>query len=239
MEWLGSWLKSVIMVVMFAAFVDLILPGKSMQRYARLVLSMLILLALLRPIINLLTEPPEDRLALELEQIENSRGTPKEAELEYILAQADKLKDVQQKQSLQWAGEEIARQMKDQIAAETGEQVGEVKVILTAPSQAAARSAVIASVEVRLREPDNPEAEGSTPADETKKVKPVDTVRVHVEINRNESENDNSRVEDSVEAGVNTEARAGPVRELLSSRWDLKPDQIWIHSHESQTNTKL
>ena len=44
MDWLGGWLKSVIMVVLFATFVDLILPGKALERYARLVLSLLILL---------------------------------------------------------------------------------------------------------------------------------------------------------------------------------------------------
>ncbi|WP_267907848.1 stage III sporulation protein AF [Paenibacillus sp. JZ16] len=58
MDWLGGWLKSVIMVVLFAAFVDLILPGKALERYARLVLSLLILLTLLSPIIALITDPP-------------------------------------------------------------------------------------------------------------------------------------------------------------------------------------
>lgn len=238
MGWLSEWLKSIIMIVMFAAFVDLILPGKSMQRYARLVLSMLILLALLRPVINLLTVPPEKQLAFELEQLENGKGTPKEAELEYILAEAEKLKNVQQSQSLQWAGEEVARQMKDQIAAETGEQVGEVKVVLAAPTEARG-SAVITSVEVSLRESDDPNAVETAPIDEPKGVKPVDAIRVNVEMNTNESKKDKTREEDSVQANKAMEARAGPVKDLLSSRWNLNPDQIEIRSAGSDTNTKL
>ncbi|SMF87663.1 stage III sporulation protein AF [Paenibacillus uliginis N3/975] len=239
MEWLSGWLKSVIMVVMFAAFVDLILPSKTMQRYARLVLSMLILLALLRPLISFLTEPPEKQLALDLERVESNKSIPKEAELEHILAQAEKLKNVQQKQSLQWAGEEIARQMKDQITAEIGEPVEEVKVVLAAPREGSAVSAVIASVEVRLRDPVKPEAVKNPSVEGTEPVKPVDTIRVNVEINRNGSKDDKTRDEDSLEADAALEAREAPVRDLLRSRWDLKPDQISIHSSGSETQTKL
>lgn len=239
MEWLGEWLKSVIMIVMFAAFVDLILPGKSMQRYARLVLSMLILLALLRPVINLLTVSPEKQLALELERLDKGRDLPKEAELEYILAEAEKLKNVQQSQSLQWAGEEVARQMKDQIAAETKEQVGEVKVVLAAPSEATG-SAVITSVLVSLRETNDPSiTEDATPRDEPTGVKPVDAVRVTVEMNSNSSKNDKARTEDSIAANKVMEARAGPVRDLLSSRWNLNPDQIEVQTLGNEPNTKL
>ncbi|MFC7681917.1 stage III sporulation protein AF [Paenibacillus sp. GCM10028914] len=237
MDWLSEWLKSVIMIVLFAAFVDLILPSKSMQRYARLVLSMLILLALLRPIISLLTVSPEKQFALELERVENGTNTPREAELDYILAQAEKLKNVQQSQSLQWAGEEVAKQMKDQITKETGEQVDEVKVILAAPSEATG-SAVIKSVEVRLREAETPESSQKQSLAESKGIKPVDTIRVNVETNTDESKN-KSKTEDSVEAGKRVEARAGPVIDLLSSRWDLLPDQIVIRSIESDMNTKL
>lgn len=118
MDWLGDWLKSVIMVVLFAAFVDLILPGKALERYARLVLSLLILLTLLSPIITLITDPPENQLAMELGRQE--KGLPEEIQLEHIMAQAEKLKDTQQSQSLQWAGNELAKVMKEEIAAETG-----------------------------------------------------------------------------------------------------------------------
>lgn len=237
MEWLSEWLKSVIMIVLFAAFVDLILPSKSMQRYARLVLSLLILLALIRPIISLLTVAPEKQLALELEKVEKGSNTPREAELDYILAQAEKIKNVQQSQSLQWAGHEVARQMKDQIMEETGEQVDEVKVVLAAPSEATG-SAVIKSVEVWFREPKAPEAENNPPPDESKTVKPVDTIRVNVEMSVIESK-DKTKAEDSVEAAKALKARAGPVIDLLSSRWDLTPDQIKIRSEEIESDTKL
>lgn len=118
MDWLGQWLKSVIMIVLFAAFVDMILPGKKMERYARVVLSFLILLTLLGPIVSLLTDSPENKLAAELRQLE--RGSADEAQLDAILAQAEQFKEQQRNQSLQWAGEELARVMKEDISRETG-----------------------------------------------------------------------------------------------------------------------
>lgn len=238
MDWLSGWLKSVIIVVMFAAFVDLILPGKTMQRYARLVLSMLILLALLRPVVNLLTEPPENKLAIELDALEKGRNVPEEASLERILAQAEKLKDVQLQQSLQWAAEEVAKKMKEDIAAETGEPVGGVEVVLKAAGDKGTAGAVIASVDVRLLNPETRE-DGSKAEGESGSIKSVDPVRVNVDIQESESRTDPSKPEESVEVEARLQARSVPIRKLLGSRWNLKDDQISVTSSEANDHTKL
>lgn len=52
--WLSEWLKEIVMIVLLAVFVDLILPNRSMQRYVKVVLSLLILLAILSPLVELL-----------------------------------------------------------------------------------------------------------------------------------------------------------------------------------------
>lgn len=181
MDWLGDWLKSVIMVVLFAAFVDLILPSKAFERYARLVLSLLILLTLLSPIIQLLTDPPENLLAQELERQE--KGLPEEIQLQQILAQAEKMKDMQRSQSLQWAGHELARVMKKEIEQETGEAVHEVQVMLSAVEgkDKEYTSAAIRQVDVRLA------GDGLADEEEIKEnpkpinITPVDTVQVDVD----------------------------------------------------------
>lgn len=54
MAWLGGWLREIVIIVLLAAFVDLLLPSRSMERYVRLVLSLLILLTLLSPVVSLL-----------------------------------------------------------------------------------------------------------------------------------------------------------------------------------------
>lgn len=41
MGWLSDWLKSIIMVILLATFVDILLPNQTMQRYVKTVISLL------------------------------------------------------------------------------------------------------------------------------------------------------------------------------------------------------
>lgn len=239
MDWLGGWLKSVIMVVLFAAFVDLILPGKALERYARLVLSLLILLTLLSPIITLITDPPENQLAMELERQE--KGLPEEVQLEQIMAQAEKLKDMQQTQSLQWAGNELARVMKEEIAAETGEPVQEVKVVLAAvPGQDKGYSgAAIRSVDVRLSGLEQADAAVGEEDQKPIGISPVDSVRVNVEPPASEIDGKETTQANAEAVSKAEEARAEPVRDYISRRWDLQPDLITIYMPGQELDKKL
>lgn len=239
MDWLGDWLKSVIMVVLFAAFVDLILPGKALERYARLVLSLLILLTLLSPIITLITDPPENQLAMELERQE--KGLPEEIQLEHIMAQAEKLKDTQQSQSLQWAGNELAKVMKEEIAAETGEAVQEVKVVLAAVAGQGKEyaGAAIRSIDVRLAGDEPADAEVGEDDRSPIGVTPVDSVQVNVD-SLAEEKDGKAAVKENAEAVSNAqEARAEPVRDYISRRWDLEPELITIYAPGQDQDNKL
>ncbi|SFK93912.1 stage III sporulation protein AF [Paenibacillus sp. 1_12] len=53
MGWLSDWLKSIIVVILLATFVDILLPNQTMQRYVKTVVSLFILLTLLQPIFSL------------------------------------------------------------------------------------------------------------------------------------------------------------------------------------------
>lgn len=53
MSWLSDWLKSIIMVILLATFVDILLPNQTMQRYVKTVISLFILLTLLQPLFSL------------------------------------------------------------------------------------------------------------------------------------------------------------------------------------------
>ncbi|CAM4522850.1 stage III sporulation protein AF [Paenibacillus endophyticus] len=52
--WLSDWLRDIIAVILLAVFVELLLPNKAMQRYARLVVGLFILLTILSPILKLI-----------------------------------------------------------------------------------------------------------------------------------------------------------------------------------------
>ncbi|MEC0124223.1 stage III sporulation protein AF [Paenibacillus pabuli] len=128
MGWLSSWLRELIMIVLLATFVDMLLPNRSMERYVKLVLSLLILLTLLSPITKLLRSDP----VAELKRAMTAMDPPSDgsATLEQILAQGRKLQSNEQEQSLQWTAKELANVMKGQIEETTGERVQSVEVKL-------------------------------------------------------------------------------------------------------------
>ncbi|WP_433948801.1 stage III sporulation protein AF [Paenibacillus taichungensis] len=116
------------MIVLLATFVDMLLPNRSMERYVKLVLSLLILLTLLSPITKLLKSDPVG----ELKRAMTAMDSPSDgnATLEQILAQGRRLQSNEQEQSLQWTAKELANVMKGQIEETTGERVQSVEVKL-------------------------------------------------------------------------------------------------------------
>ncbi|MGE6664664.1 stage III sporulation protein AF [Paenibacillus xylanexedens] len=129
MGWLSNWLRELIMIVLLATFVDMLLPNRSMERYVKLVLSLLILLTLLSPITKLLKSDPVG----ELKRAMSAMDAPSDgnATLEQILAQGKRLQSNEQEQSLQWTAKELANVMKGQIEETTGARVRSVEVQLT------------------------------------------------------------------------------------------------------------
>ncbi|MEK5447119.1 stage III sporulation protein AF [Paenibacillus sp. FSL R7-0331] len=135
MTWLGDWLRELILVVLMAAFVEMLLPGKSMERYARLVLSLLVLLTMLSPVVSLLKGDAAKELSVALVQQEQQGGLLRGAgrgagTLEQILADGRMLAAGAKEQSLQLAAEEVAGQMQEQVAGSTGLQGVKVTVKL-------------------------------------------------------------------------------------------------------------
>lgn len=49
-----DWVRNIVMVVLFASFLELLLPSSSMQRFVRVIMGLLILLAILSPVIDVL-----------------------------------------------------------------------------------------------------------------------------------------------------------------------------------------
>ena len=49
-----NWVKHIIFVVLFASFLELLLPNSSMQRFVRVIMGLFIMLAILNPVIDVL-----------------------------------------------------------------------------------------------------------------------------------------------------------------------------------------
>lgn len=55
-ETLTNWVKGLMMLVLFAAFLELILPSSNMQKFVRVIIGLLIMLAILNPVTDFLTK---------------------------------------------------------------------------------------------------------------------------------------------------------------------------------------
>ena len=51
---ISAWVKGIVMVVIFATFLELLLPTSSMQRFIRVIMGLFIMLAIMNPLIAIL-----------------------------------------------------------------------------------------------------------------------------------------------------------------------------------------
>ncbi|MEK4335717.1 MULTISPECIES: stage III sporulation protein AF [Bacillus] len=59
MSFLTEWITSIILFILFAIVIDLLLPNSSMQKYAKMVVSLLLIIVMLNPIFALFRADPD------------------------------------------------------------------------------------------------------------------------------------------------------------------------------------
>ncbi|MGG0823019.1 stage III sporulation protein AF [Paenibacillus turicensis] len=131
MTLLSQWLKEIIFIILFAVFIELLLPNRSMERYVKFVISLLILLTLLSPIMKLFTDQTEKKIEVALTGGFDEEDGNVQAETKKILAEGNQLQKKREQEVMAWTGEEIARQMKEQLKNVTGQPISRVAVGLT------------------------------------------------------------------------------------------------------------
>ncbi|OEH85654.1 stage III sporulation protein AF [Desulfuribacillus stibiiarsenatis] len=54
MDFISAWLKGIVLIILFATFMDLLLPSSSMQKYVKLVIGLIIIVTMLTPLLMIL-----------------------------------------------------------------------------------------------------------------------------------------------------------------------------------------
>ncbi|MGZ9586152.1 stage III sporulation protein AF [Paenibacillus marinisediminis] len=156
MSWLSQWLKEIIMVILLAAFIDLLLPNRTMQRYVKLMMSLIILLILLSPIMKLFDSKITEELAAEWEKA--SANTPGAFEsLTSIQREASRLTSVRNAEVMKVAATQLEANMKVQLrealatkSAALGSASGSQEAAVPALSAQQMKQADISSVAVEI-----------------------------------------------------------------------------------------
>lgn len=193
MDWLAEWLREIIFIILIAVFIDLLLPNRAMERYVKFVVSLLILLTLLTPLMRLFSADAQQQLEAAFSQSFDGLGDENmNRSTEVILRQGEELRQKRESEALQWAGEEAARQMKEQIERETGQPVERVSVKLVAePAKSAGKDGahslaaepVISAVEVVMAQAmpeNNRAATGESGRGPEISVTPVEKIKISV-----------------------------------------------------------
>ncbi|SDO09361.1 stage III sporulation protein AF [Paenibacillus sp. yr247] len=188
MTWLAGWLKTVIMVIMLATFVDLLLPSNTMQRYVKTVMSLFILLTLLSPVMQLFQKDWNiDQLIGQAEKQQSEKtmlasgreGNQLMKSLEVITKDAQKLQAEGQKQSQQMIQTQLAGLMKEDLLKQTELVIKDVQVQAQIDNNG---QPIITKVRVTL---DDIEAKNQAQPSGVSKsiaamepVKPIDPIRI-------------------------------------------------------------
>ncbi|CAM2809591.1 stage III sporulation protein AF [Paenibacillus sediminis] len=246
MSWLSEWLKEIIFIILLATFVDLILPNRSMERYVRLVLSLLILLTLLTPIIDLLTKDPETVMKQAMSaqnKLSGFSSNTKDVSIEQIMAQAEKLKKKDESSTLEIVSQQVASVMKDQISKAVDQPIAKVKVAILLPQPNTAKddsqTPQIKSVDVYFDSSSNRTADSHSQQKDkpiSVSVPEIDKVQVEVKLNDVEaSKSEVSAAESSKKGTVDPDVIAAlttsaeTIRKLISKEWQINQDMIAVY----------
>ncbi|RUT36175.1 stage III sporulation protein AF [Paenibacillus zeisoli] len=254
MTWIGSWLKEIIFVVLLAGFIDLLLPNRSFERYVRLVVSLLILLTLMSPVVKLIGGDPAQKLQTALNQAAKELDPEVDGSSTHqIVQQGLALRKKQEAQSLKWAGQEVAKEMEQQIESQTEIQVDRVEVTLAVNRQASqqedeqqqsAEKPVINQVEVFLAENQQPESEASRPNEEKpKSAISVPVIKQIEKVNVSVKENATQEAKSGTEGPTGTEgqglvgkpsSRNQEIVNQLTKNWGISRTVVKIHEPGEQ-----
>jgi len=154
---LNAWVKQIILIVLFAAFLELLIPGNSYKKIVRLIMGLFILLTVMRPLLHVL-EPWGDDVAVKEVAVLNVDNKAA------ILNQAAKIQNERERIAFAQYRRELIKQIKvlvgtvDGISAVTAEIVlnegngeksgGTLKsvTIYVKPEQSAQQGALVAPV---------------------------------------------------------------------------------------------
>lgn len=238
-EWLSDWLKQIILVILMAAFADLLLPNNAMQRYIKLIVSLFILMTILSPVVQLLRGDWSGKLTAAVqEQAVTTTGRDGErGQLDEILQAGARIKADTERKSRQWVESELAETAKSMLEQQDGLSVRQVQVKTVMDEQGQPQIGTVSVLLERAEAKDGHGANRATTGGEqevnVKPMEPIQPVEVNIEAG---ADNEKAPTEDgAAEAAAGArqdeprlnQARAEVVR-ILQQAWGVSERQVRV-----------
>ncbi|MBD3918691.1 stage III sporulation protein AF [Paenibacillus sp. PR3] len=225
LDWLSGWLRNIITVILLAAIVDLLLPNKAMQRYARLVVGLIVLLTILSPLIRLFAGDFNDRVEDSMNAWERAgaSSTAQMPTLQQISKEAQRLSNERQRQAASLAERELASAMEQEIDSRLGSE-GSVAVVKLSEDGKKIASVLVTIAAAAAEKEQSGEPNSSS-------IQPVDiAVSVSVdEVTSAASSDESTEVKDEEPEAVTAEQKS-VIEQALRQGWGIAPKQIQIRT---------
>jgi stage III sporulation protein AF len=209
-EWLSDWLKQIVLLVLVATFIDLLLPNKSMERYVKLVMGLLIIMAMLSPIFTLLKKD------LNLSSLAfSTKDTPSSKQMEpldQIEIKSEKLQQTQNQLIEQQTEKSIEQMIRQTLSQKFSVEVMNAKVNIQETPQ---RKAEIKEIQViaKVKDVNQPGL-----AQDSKSVQSIEHIQpVHIQIQETPS------VPSSEQRELSTR-----IQKYLCDTWNLSAGQVQV-----------
>lgn len=137
---LTAWIKNIIFIVLFASFLELLLPNSSMQRFVRVIMGLFIMLAILGPVIDVVQH---SLTPIQVPTLSGSGGNPTA-----ILHDAQNFAQQRETIAATQYKKELAQQMQVMITALEG--VADAKVVIETNDNDGGQKGTVKSVMVYL-----------------------------------------------------------------------------------------
>ncbi|WP_409346440.1 stage III sporulation protein AF [Paenibacillus sp. MBLB4367] len=228
MDWLGGWLKELILIIMLAAFAELLLPNNNMQRYARTVIGLFLLLTILSPILELFQRGLDagkllsaaDAWQLESAAVSGSTGAGANGmkPVDTVKKDGAKLQNANIEQARRLVEAQLAEGIKEGIEGSQGTSVDSVQATVKVDERG---KASLESVRVTLGQssPKNGERSGTG-------IEPVKPVEIRIEP-KGRTVPAQAQQQPASGTGVSESTRRA-VSEYIQSAWQLAPERISV-----------
>jgi stage III sporulation protein AF len=207
MEWVNAWTKKIILLVLLAAFLDLVLPNTNLQRYVKMVMGLILLLTILSPVFAIFNLS-QDELAFRLGQYQDDFQNAAKTDWQPL---AKKLFGHQQEQVTSYVKQQMEEAIREQIKRDYGTEPETVEVVLNDTDP---KNPAITRITVRL-------AEEGRESNAKQAVKPVEPVVIQIG-------NKQSSASSGKEAGAQRNPRDAGMAARLAELWNLQIEQVEV-----------
>jgi stage III sporulation protein AF len=231
MTWMNGWIKELILIILVAAFTDLLLPSHALQRYVRTVIGLFLLLVLLSPLYELFHHNWNPNQWMQAALGESTANKETLQPLSVIVKQSNELKAANQKQAKQLLETQLAVSMKEGIESQGNATVDKLQVSTEVDSNGKPSivhvNVVLAKSSGNVKGSAVEEQTGQTAKPFIAAMKPIQPVDVDILSKTGQASNQMKQV---LKEG--SDPRIELVKKYIAQEWQLKISQIEIKALE-------